>query len=66
MPAYFAKVIQIDAIMQISSAFAQVQGALSYIVNSYADLAAWHGVVRSPGDSGPVRCRTLQPLQIEV
>ena len=51
MPAYFAKVIQIGAIIQISSAFAQVQGALSYIVNSYADLAAWHAVVRSPGDS---------------
>ena len=45
MPAYFAKVIQIGAIMQISSAFGQVQGALSYIVNSYTDLAAWHAVV---------------------
>jgi len=45
MPAYFAKVIQIGSIMQISSAFAQVQGALSFIVNSYADLAAWHAVV---------------------
>jgi putative ATP-binding cassette transporter len=45
MPAYFAKVIQIGTIMQISSAFGQVQGALSYIVNSYTDLAAWHAVV---------------------
>jgi putative ATP-binding cassette transporter len=45
MPAYFAKAIQIGAIMQISSAFGQVQGALSYIVNSYTDLAAWHAVV---------------------
>ncbi len=45
MPAYFAKVIQIGSIMQISSAFGQVQGALSFIVNSYSDLAVWHAVV---------------------
>lgn len=45
MPAYFAKVIQIGSIMQISSAFGQVQGALSFIVNSYTDLASWHAVV---------------------
>jgi len=45
MPAYFAKVIQIGSIMQISSAFGQVQSALSFIVNSYNDLAAWHAVV---------------------
>ena len=45
MPAYFARIIQIGSIMQISSAFGQVQGALSYIVNSYTDLATWHAVV---------------------
>lgn len=45
LPAYFAKVIEIGAIMQISSAFGQVQGALSFIVNSYTDLAGWHAVV---------------------
>jgi len=45
MPAYFAKVIEIGTIMQISSAFGQVQGALSFIVNSYTDLASWHAVV---------------------
>ncbi|HET6450918.1 MAG TPA: ABC transporter ATP-binding protein/permease, partial [Spirochaetia bacterium] len=45
MPAYFAKAIQIGTIMQISSAFGQVQSALSFIVNSYTDLAAWHAVV---------------------
>ncbi len=45
MPAYFAKLIQIGAIMQISSAFGQVQSALSFIVNSYSDLASWHAVV---------------------
>jgi len=45
MPAYFAKLIEIGSIMQISSAFGQVQGALSFIVNSYTDLATWHAVV---------------------
>jgi putative ATP-binding cassette transporter len=45
LPAYFAKAIQIGSIMQISSAFGQVQGALSFIVNSYTDLASWHAVV---------------------
>ncbi|HUW40411.1 MAG TPA: ABC transporter ATP-binding protein/permease [Rectinemataceae bacterium] len=45
MPAYFAKAIKIGSIMQISSAFGQVQGSLSFIVNSYLDLASWHAVV---------------------
>jgi len=45
LPAYFGKLIEIGSIMQISSAFAQVQGALSFIVNSYTDLATWHAVV---------------------
>ena len=44
MPAYFAKVIQIGAIMQISSAFGQVQNALSFIVNAFGELAIWHAV----------------------
>ncbi len=45
LPAYFARLIQIGSIMQISSAFGQVQGALSFIVNSYTGLASWHAVV---------------------
>jgi len=45
LPAYFARAIQIGSIMQISSAFGQVQSALSFIVNSYSDLASWHAVV---------------------
>ncbi len=45
LPAYFSKAIQIGSIIQISSAFGQVQGALSFIVNAYGDLANWHAVV---------------------
>ncbi|HQU15688.1 MAG: ABC transporter ATP-binding protein [Chromatiales bacterium 21-64-14] len=44
-PRFFAKQIELGGLMQIASAFGQVQGALSYIVNSYADLANWHAVV---------------------
>lgn len=45
LPAYFAKAIQIGGIQQIASAFGQVQGALSFIVNSYTGLASFHAVV---------------------
>jgi putative ATP-binding cassette transporter len=44
-PHYFAREIQLGALMQTVSAFEQVQGALSFIVNSYGDIAAWQAVV---------------------
>jgi len=44
-PSFFAKQIQLGLVMQISSAFGQVQGGLSYIVTIYPELAAWHAVV---------------------
>ncbi len=46
MPAYFVnKAIGIGGLQQIATAFAQVQGALSFIVSSYSSLANWHAVV---------------------
>ena len=45
LPAYFVKAIKLGAIMQISSAFGQVQSAFSFVINSYPDLASWHAVV---------------------
>jgi len=55
-PSYFAKQIQLGLVMQISSAFGQVQGGLSYIVTIYPDLAAWHAVVdRLTGFSAHMR-----------
>jgi len=45
LPAYLAKAIKIGTLFQIGSAFGQVQGALSFIVNSYTGLASWHAVV---------------------
>lgn len=44
-PRYFSGAIQLGDLIQISSAFGQVQTALSYIVNSYTDLAEWRAVV---------------------
>ncbi|WP_291493790.1 ABC transporter ATP-binding protein/permease [Desulfurella sp.] len=43
-PRFFAKKIQLGGLMQIAQAFGQVQTSLSYIVNSYTSLAAWHAV----------------------
>ncbi|HEY5209711.1 MAG TPA: ABC transporter ATP-binding protein/permease [Stellaceae bacterium] len=43
-PRYFAKQIQLGGLIQILGAFGMVQNALSFIVNSYADIAAWQAV----------------------
>ncbi|MEY2341160.1 ABC transporter ATP-binding protein/permease [Acidithiobacillus sp. IBUN Pt1247-S3] len=46
LPAYFVnKEIGVGGLQQIMAAFAQVQGALSFIVSSYTTLANWHAVV---------------------
>jgi putative ATP-binding cassette transporter len=40
-PRFFSGAIQLGELMQISSAFGQVQGALSWFVDSYNSLATW-------------------------
>jgi vitamin B12/bleomycin/antimicrobial peptide transport system ATP-binding/permease protein len=40
-PQYFKGSIQIGQFMQIGSAFGYVQGALSWLVDNYPNLAAW-------------------------
>ncbi|WP_416430814.1 ABC transporter ATP-binding protein/permease [Piscirickettsia salmonis] len=45
LPMYFAKLIQIGGIQQISSAFSQVENSLSFFVNSYTSIAQWRAVV---------------------
>ena len=40
-PRFFSGAIQLGELMQISSAFGQVQGALSWFVDSYPSLATW-------------------------
>jgi vitamin B12/bleomycin/antimicrobial peptide transport system ATP-binding/permease protein len=49
-PRYFAQQIQLGGLMQITSAFGEVQTALLFIVNSYTDpgggIAEWMAVVQ--------------------
>jgi putative ATP-binding cassette transporter len=40
-PRFFSGAIQLGELMQISSAFGQVQGSLSWFVDSYSSLASW-------------------------
>jgi vitamin B12/bleomycin/antimicrobial peptide transport system ATP-binding/permease protein len=40
-PRFFSGAIQLGELMQISSAFGQVQGSLSWFVDSYSSLATW-------------------------
>ncbi|QWG12497.1 ABC transporter ATP-binding protein/permease [Bradyrhizobium sediminis] len=44
-PAYFAQKIQLGGMMQTASAFSSVQGALSFFINVYRQLAEWQAVL---------------------
>jgi putative ATP-binding cassette transporter len=44
-PRYFTGAMPLGGLMQISSAFGQVQGALSWFVSSYSSLANWRASV---------------------
>ncbi|HUM16133.1 MAG TPA: ABC transporter ATP-binding protein/permease [Candidatus Nitrosotalea sp.] len=44
-PRYFRGEIPLGALMQTSQAFGQVQDSLSFIINSYTDIAEWRAVV---------------------
>ncbi|HYM31338.1 MAG TPA: ABC transporter ATP-binding protein/permease [Candidatus Cybelea sp.] len=44
-PRYFGKTIQLGGLMQIASAFGQVQSSLSFFVDSYTAIARWRAVV---------------------
>jgi len=45
-PRYFNKTIQLGGLMQISSAFNQVQDSLSFIITSYTEIAEYQSVVQ--------------------
>jgi vitamin B12/bleomycin/antimicrobial peptide transport system ATP-binding/permease protein len=70
-PRYFAHVIHLGGLMQIASAFGQVQDSLSFIVNSYTEIAQYQAVVqRLSGFSGRMEeiaaeQRAPQPIAIE-
>ncbi|AHG19263.1 ABC transporter ATP-binding protein [Chania multitudinisentens RB-25] len=44
-PRYFSGAIQMGGLMQISSAFGQVQGALSWFIDAFSNLATWKACV---------------------
>jgi len=45
-PRFFAKEMQLGGLMQTAAAFGTVQSALSFIVGSYSEIAAWESVVQ--------------------
>jgi vitamin B12/bleomycin/antimicrobial peptide transport system ATP-binding/permease protein len=69
-PAYFAGAMQLGGLMQTGSAFASVQGALSYFVTSYRSIAEYLAVVdRLDGFENAIeagRAAALTPPAIEV
>jgi putative ATP-binding cassette transporter len=70
-PRYFDKVIQLGGLMQISSAFAQVQESLSFIVTAYTEIAEYQAVVqrlasfREKMDEIAAERRAPQPIELE-
>jgi putative ATP-binding cassette transporter len=44
-PRYFFGKMPLGFVTQVSDAFGQVQGAMSWLVNNYADLATWSATV---------------------
>jgi vitamin B12/bleomycin/antimicrobial peptide transport system ATP-binding/permease protein len=70
-PRYFNKVIQLGGLMQIASAFGQVQDSLSFIITSYTDIASYQAVVqrlsgfRARMDQIAAQRRAAQPIAIE-
>ena len=49
-PRYFARQILLGGLMQAVNAFSYVQNALSFIINSYNDIATWEAVTQRLGD----------------
>lgn len=46
LPNYFSKVFKLGGFMQAIRAFGQIQDALSFLINSYTQIAQWRAVVR--------------------
>lgn len=44
-PRYFSGAIQLGGLMRTASAFARVQGSLSWFIEAYTDLASWRATV---------------------
>jgi vitamin B12/bleomycin/antimicrobial peptide transport system ATP-binding/permease protein len=70
-PRYFNKVIQLGGLMQIASAFGQVQDSLSFIISSYTEIAQYQAVVQRLSGFGErmdeitAQRQGVQPIAIE-
>ncbi|GAB4401825.1 MAG: ABC transporter ATP-binding protein/permease [Rhodoferax sp.] len=66
-PRFFSGAIQLGELMQISSAFGQVQGALSWFVDNYTSLAAWRATTeRLTGFEAAVQSLQQQRSALQV
>ncbi|GAB4213205.1 MAG: ABC transporter ATP-binding protein/permease [Rhodoferax sp.] len=66
-PRFFSGAIQLGGLMQISSAFGQVQGALSWFVDNYNSLATWRATTdRLTGFEAAFQALQTQPLAMTV
>jgi len=69
-PRYFWKQTGWGGLMQVVNAFSFVQNSLSFIINSYTDIAAWQAVTQRLNDFEElllaIRQSTRAPRQIVV
>lgn len=66
-PRYFSGAIQMGLLMQISSAFGQVQDSLSWFINAFNDLASWKACVnRLAGFNAAIDQVNAQPRNIAL
>lgn len=66
-PRYFSGAIKLGGLMQISSAFGQVQSALSWFIDAFSSLAEWKASVnRLSGFHAAVETATNAPSGIRV
>ena len=67
VPRYFSGAITLGGLMQISSAFGQVQSALSWFIDAFTSLAEWKASVnRLSGFHAAVETATYTPSGIDV
>jgi putative ATP-binding cassette transporter len=65
-PRFFSGAIQLGQLMQIASAFNQVQGSLSWIVDNYADLASWRATTQRLAGFDESLARQAQGVELGV
>lgn len=65
-PRYFSGAIQLGTLMQINSAFGQIQGSLSWFIDAFTQLANWKACInRLAGFNAAVDRHSSQNTPIE-